>query len=505
MITRTRNLFLIITTLLLAFAFQGSRGLFETTEGRYAEVSREMLETNTWLTPQLDYKPHWTKPPMIYWCIALSMKIFGVNTWGARICNSLFFCCIIILIFLLSKTIWGSNTGYVSWMVGTTAPFMFMGLQSLTIDTLLTLWELLTVFSYWKCKQKKDTASEKAWLTVLWFSAGISFLTKGPPGLLSLLCILIFNYLQKRRNRQFVKLLWAPGVIVFLLSGFLWYFIVIVKNPGLMHYYLSNEIAGRIFTDQHHRNSSWIAPLYIYILPLLIGLGPWLYLWISALKKGSFKSFAIIKRRILSSDGTLFLIIWCIIPLLILSLVRSRLVLYMLPFFPALIILTSLMIVRLQPVKVILVCRNFFIYTALFLLILKGSMAFIPSSKNMYQLYSSIKEITSERFNERYSIISTHHDLLYGLQFYLKGNLQRENCNDLLNGIKLKRVNPLFKSGNSTIIIIDNYPGDSLSRYLRKANILYFNKRVNKKYSIYLIDINNHSPAFSPLSSTNPL
>lgn len=502
MTSKRSQLFLIITTILLAFAFQGSRGLFETTEGRYAEVSREMLQTNNWLTPQLDYKPHWTKPPMIYWCIALSMKIFGVNTLGARICNSLFFCGIVFLIFMLSKVIWGPETAYVSWMIGATAPFMFMGLQSLSIDLLLAFLELLTVFSYWKCIQKQDTVNRKIWLTVLWLSAGISFLSKGPPGLLSLLCILLFNYLQKLRRQRSIKLFWAPALILFFLSGFLWYFIVINKNPGLLHYYLSNEIAGRIFSDQHHRNSSWIAPLYIYILPLLAGLGPWLFLWISAIRVGSFKSLAVIRRHILSSHQTLFLIIWFLVPLLILSFVKSRLVLYVLPFFPALIILTSVLVVRLQPLKAVTLSRKIFIFTAIFLLLLKGSLAFIPSSKNMYQLYTSIKKITSNT-SKKYSIISTHNDLLYGLQFYLKGNIKRENRTDLLYRMKQSIGSPVSQEDDSTIIIIDNYPGDSLSKYLQNAS--YFYRIVDNKYSIYLIEANCFPRAFEPPISRNPL
>jgi 4-amino-4-deoxy-L-arabinose transferase-like glycosyltransferase len=55
---------------LITSVFQGSRGLYETTEGRYAECGREMLIAGKYLEPTLDFKPHWTKPPMTYWAIA---------------------------------------------------------------------------------------------------------------------------------------------------------------------------------------------------------------------------------------------------------------------------------------------------------------------------------------------------------------------------------------------------------------------------------------------------
>lgn len=45
-----------------AAAFHGARGLYETTEGRYAECAREMAQAGTWLEPVLNGHPHWTKP-----------------------------------------------------------------------------------------------------------------------------------------------------------------------------------------------------------------------------------------------------------------------------------------------------------------------------------------------------------------------------------------------------------------------------------------------------------
>ncbi|WP_456431902.1 ArnT family glycosyltransferase [Thermosulfuriphilus sp.] len=54
---------LFILFLVLALAFQGSRGLFDCDETRYAEVAREMLISGQFLIPQRDFLPHLTKPP----------------------------------------------------------------------------------------------------------------------------------------------------------------------------------------------------------------------------------------------------------------------------------------------------------------------------------------------------------------------------------------------------------------------------------------------------------
>lgn len=94
---------------LITLVFQGNRGLYESTEGRYAECGREMLVTGKYLEPTLDFKPHWTKPPMTYWAIAGGMALFGKNAWGVRAYLILAFCVIVAIVFLTANYLWGSD------------------------------------------------------------------------------------------------------------------------------------------------------------------------------------------------------------------------------------------------------------------------------------------------------------------------------------------------------------------------------------------------------------
>jgi len=60
--------------------------LNDTTEARYAEVARKMLELNDWITPWYDYGvPFWAKPPLSTWLTAISLKLFGINEFAARL------------------------------------------------------------------------------------------------------------------------------------------------------------------------------------------------------------------------------------------------------------------------------------------------------------------------------------------------------------------------------------------------------------------------------------
>ena len=56
----------------------GAYPLMDSTESRYAEIARKMLETGDWVMPQFDYGvPFWGKPPLSTWLSAAAMAAFG--------------------------------------------------------------------------------------------------------------------------------------------------------------------------------------------------------------------------------------------------------------------------------------------------------------------------------------------------------------------------------------------------------------------------------------------
>lgn len=65
-------------SLVLALAFQGSRGLWDPDEGRYSNVALQMVDSGDYLTPRRNVETmHVTKPPVTYWAIAASVNVFG--------------------------------------------------------------------------------------------------------------------------------------------------------------------------------------------------------------------------------------------------------------------------------------------------------------------------------------------------------------------------------------------------------------------------------------------
>src|SRR3978361_1605682 len=59
--------------------------LFDRDEPRYAQCSRQMLQSGDWVVPRLYDSIRAAKGPAVYWCQAACMKVLGDNAGAARL------------------------------------------------------------------------------------------------------------------------------------------------------------------------------------------------------------------------------------------------------------------------------------------------------------------------------------------------------------------------------------------------------------------------------------
>ncbi|NND32090.1 MAG: polymyxin resistance protein ArnT, partial [Saprospiraceae bacterium] len=78
--------FSLVLLLMVATLFYrlGSWGVIDSSEGRYAEISRKMVESGDYIHPTYLGIEHYHKPPMTYWITAVSYSIFGPTPFAAR-------------------------------------------------------------------------------------------------------------------------------------------------------------------------------------------------------------------------------------------------------------------------------------------------------------------------------------------------------------------------------------------------------------------------------------
>jgi 4-amino-4-deoxy-L-arabinose transferase-like glycosyltransferase len=411
---RGAALLLLLLSVVIAFAFQGSHGLFDPSEGRYAEVAREMLESGNFLEPTLDFQPHFTKPPLTYWAAAAGLKLFGRNAWGARFANAVAFLLTVQVVAAIGAQLWDRRAGFLSGLVYLSSPFVAVSAAFLTTDTLLTLWEALAVFAFVAFWRSDSAGRSRMWIRLMWFFFGVAFSTKGPPGLLPLLVILVFGFGLSGRRRLFDPL----GIALFVVAGFWWYVVVSLRNPGLLGYFIRDEIIGRSFTEEFHRNTQWYAPFILYVPVIVFGTGPWV---VEAIRgaRDAFAAWRVNNAPLWGHRGEprRLLILWIVLPLVILSLSKSRLPLYVLPLCVPLALAVAAAARHAGKRRLVALA------TASIMVCLAGKAAIpLVDQRNNAKLIHDAA-VAAGGQAARYAFLNERR--MYGVQFYFNGEIER--------------------------------------------------------------------------------
>src|SRR6188768_2722517 len=81
----------------------GSVALWDRDEPRYAQTSRQMLQSGDWVVPRLLDEPREKKPVFIYWCQAGAMRAFGDNAFAARVPSAVF---VTLTLVVIASVLW---------------------------------------------------------------------------------------------------------------------------------------------------------------------------------------------------------------------------------------------------------------------------------------------------------------------------------------------------------------------------------------------------------------
>ena len=337
-------------TLFTFFFLLGTRSLNEPDEGRYAEIAREMVETGDWLVPTIWYVPHLDKPPLTYWAVAASLKLFGLNEWAVRLPLALAGLSGVGAAWLLGLGLGGHGTARWSVLILLSSMLYFAMSRMLTTDIFLTQFIAWSVYFFWRSWRSLDGLSEAdedsraraarksfVWQMLGWAALAGGFLTKGPVALAipaaSFGALLVYR--RRDAARLNVLLLGAmAGVTWFSVLALPWYLMVFQTLPDAFDFMVNNRLAGHALgTAVKNRGGS---PFY-FIGILSVGFLPWTpvlgWLW----RRAHWRSLGPAQK-----EGWLLLSVWVIFTFALFSLNQSKLPAYILPLFPALAVMVAL-------------------------------------------------------------------------------------------------------------------------------------------------------------------
>ena len=330
---------LVFLFLVLVLMLPGTT-LWDRDEPLYARAAVEMAQTGSWLVPSFNGEVFALKPPLIYWLMALSIRVFGVTEFAVRIVSAIGLVAAGWLTFLIGRRLFNAWVGFWAMAIFLTSLMsMYLGAAAM-LDAVLMAWITLAIWAfveliYWPGR----------WpllIPVFGLALALAQLTKGPVGPVIAGSMVVSTAWF---TRKLIALRWPHylGLVITTLASFCVFLAWAIPADAASHGEMlrvgvMSQIIRRIYHPMEGHGGSgtagYLATLLVYVPVVVGGFFPWtLHLpgALSALAGGRIGSR--LERTILWA--------WMGPAFVLFSLAATKLPHYIFPVFPALALTTA--------------------------------------------------------------------------------------------------------------------------------------------------------------------
>jgi 4-amino-4-deoxy-L-arabinose transferase-like glycosyltransferase len=300
-----------------------ARSLWGPDEGRYAEISREMVVTGDYVTPRLNGVKYFEKPPLVYWLEAGAIGLFGLDEWALRLVPALFAIIGCLAVYAAGRRLFGRRAGLLAAGVLATMPLYYILGNAITLDMAVSVLLTLALLAFLVAVEEPEGARRRNLFWAFYVALALATLTKGLIGIV-IPGMIIFVWMALLGEwRLLARMRLISGTVLFLLVAVPWHVLVARANPEFLRFYFIHEHFLRYTTKLHDRyEPPW------YFLPVLLGgLIPWTAFLVQGLRGALPASWR--ERR--EARATLFLLLWPALVVGFFSLSDSKLIPYILP------------------------------------------------------------------------------------------------------------------------------------------------------------------------------
>jgi len=335
--TLAKRVYLLLFAIIIVFYLYGlgKLPLLGPDEPRYAQVAREMFVTGDLITPTLGHHTWFEKPALLYWMIAGSFKVFGVNEWAARLGPALCGLLTIAALWLIGREIDREEPrGFAFWGVVVTGSCLGLIVFSRAasfdvVITMTTTWSLA-------CFLLHELRNRRLFLAGFYLFVGLSLLAKGLVGIVIPFGVVGLFYVLRRAwpsRSVILSLFW--GMPLALAVSAIWYGPVIARHGWVFidEFFVQHHFARYVSNKYHHPQ-----PIYFYPVIILMLALPWTpHLIVALAKVRGWKWRGADDLSVVR----VFSLAWLLLPIIFFSFSGSKLPGYVLPVIPGIALLVS--------------------------------------------------------------------------------------------------------------------------------------------------------------------
>ena len=305
----------------------GSRPLVTPDEFRYAEIPREMLASNDFITPRLFGEPYFEKPVFGYWMTAAAFSVFGFNRFAVRLPAALGtgITALFVMLWVFSA-LYDRRQALLAGLMYLGCGMVYVLGVFAVLDSPMTMYgtaAMVCAFGY--LQRERPRTVRMILLALCGVFCGLGFMTKGLPALAGPVLGTLGYVLIEKRWKEIFLMPWLPLL-----------FAVIVVLPWGIAVHRADGDFWRYFIEVEHlrRFSSGVEGQHLqpwwYLLPFFFG-GLFPSALLLSAGWGNCRAAA---RRMASVPLYRFALCATVLPLILFSCSRGKLPTYILPCFP---------------------------------------------------------------------------------------------------------------------------------------------------------------------------
>jgi 4-amino-4-deoxy-L-arabinose transferase-like glycosyltransferase len=332
---------LVIFASLLILIGHATINVIDRDEARFAQASKQMVETADIITVKFQDELRAKKPIGIYWLQSASAALFGSEDISSyRLPSLVGYIVSLVLCYLFVRNLWPDSRHLQQLVSSSLLASCFIILAEAHIaktDSLLLSLIMTQQFSLWLFYKNRhfdkhlnkhllNNSSGRVWF---WVSMAFAILVKGPIAPFLALTTLLGLVIIERELRWIRELRFVSGLLIIGIICLPWFLAVSIATDGS---FLAQAVTKDLLPKLASGQESHGAPPGTYVLTILLLMFP------VSIFLGSFSRT---NAQFWRSDATKFCFVWFVGYWFVIELIPTKLPHYILPILPALVMLTG--------------------------------------------------------------------------------------------------------------------------------------------------------------------
>ncbi len=281
--------------LIIFFAALFAPPLLDDADATHASAARNMALTGDLVTLRVDGVRYLEKPPLPYWLVALSFRIFGFNTFAAHLPQAIGVLLLALLGYFWSERAFNPRTAFYTGLAVLTSAGVFLFTRYFIPEVLLSLFLCTALYCFLQALASQrsviSTEAQRSGETpaffspathayLMWTALALAVLTKGLVALVLFFGTATIYLALTGEYKKWRQLKPLTGTLLFLAIAAPWHILAGLRNTGGMNghgffwFYLINEHFLRFLGKRYPVDYNKL-PTYLYWTLHMVWLFPW--------------------------------------------------------------------------------------------------------------------------------------------------------------------------------------------------------------------------------------